>query len=119
MKIEVNPRMRPRTISEYQKMFAEIYPPSRRSLEHAGIHLAEEVGELSEAVLQFRGRHSEEDFNLVVLEASDLYSCMMGVMNSLGVDYEKELVGMFSKGCHICRKSPCVCDYQFVINFKS
>ena len=110
---------RPSTIGGLQKMFDMIYPSSRRTIEQAGIHLAEEVGELSEAVLRFRGHHRDADFDQIVLEASDLFSCYMAVFNSLPLDYHTELVKAFSDGCHACRKSPCECPYDYVLNFKS
>jgi NTP pyrophosphatase (non-canonical NTP hydrolase) len=110
---------KPKTLKGFQTMFNEIYPAATRTLEHAGIHWVEEIGELSEAVLRFRGHHSEADFDQIILESSDLFSCFMGVFNSLGIDYQKELVSMFSNGCHVCKKTPCQCDYNFVLNFKS
>jgi NTP pyrophosphatase (non-canonical NTP hydrolase) len=109
----------PKTLGEMQKMFNDVYPAKTRTLEHAGIHLAEEVGELAEAVLQFRGHHTNKDFEQLKLEAADLYSCFMGVFNSLGVDYHKELVSMFFDGCHACKKTPCACEYDFVVKYRS
>ncbi|MDB5195506.1 MAG: hypothetical protein JWO84_690 [Parcubacteria group bacterium] len=117
--VKVNPRLRPRTLHDLQVMFNEIYPASTRTLEHAGIHLAEEVGEFSEAVMAFRGNHTESEFDNVILEASDLFSCFMGVFNSLEVDYEKTLVASFKNGCHACKHTPCICEYNYVVNFKS
>jgi len=119
VKISINDVLRPKTVSEFQKMFNDIYPAKNRTLEDAGIHLAEEVGELSEAVLKFRGHHAALDFDNVVLEASDLFSCFMGVLNSAGIEYHKILVEFYSDGCHVCKGTPCTCKYDFVINFKS
>ena len=119
LKIKLNDKIRPKTIADFQKMFNEIYPATSRTLEHAGIHLAEEVGELSEATLMLRGQHTPESFDQFKLEASDLVSCMMGVFNSAGIDYEKTLVEMFSHGCHECHQTPCVCEYNKVVNYKS
>ncbi len=119
LKIKVNDKRRPKTINGFQQMFNDLYPAKGRTLEHAGIHLAEEVGELSEAILMFRGQHSPEIFEQFKLEASDLISCIMGVFNSAGIDYEKTLVQMFSVGCHECHKTPCACEYNHVVNYKS
>jgi hypothetical protein len=47
--------LKPRTLEDFQTMFKRIYPTETRSLAHAGIHLAEELGEFSESVLTFRG----------------------------------------------------------------
>ena len=119
VELKANKHLKPKTIHEVQAMFNDIYPAKSRTLEHASIHMAEEVGELSEAVLRFRGHHREEDFEQVKLEAADLYSCFMGVFNSLNFDYHKELMKDFYKGCHVCHQTPCVCKYDFVINFRS
>ena len=119
LKIKADNKLCPKSIGDFQKMFNEIYPASSRTLEHAGIHLAEEVGELSEAALMFKGQHTPEGFSQFELEASDLVSCFMSVFNSAGIDYEKVLVQMFSNGCHECKKTPCACEYSHVVNFKS
>src|SRR6185369_4556472 len=69
VKLAVSGSVRPKTISGIQAMIGNIYPPHRRTIEEAGVHFAEEVGELSEAVLLFRGHHRDEDFDKVVLES--------------------------------------------------
>lgn len=119
VKIKVNDKLFSKSIGGFQKMFNEIYPAQDRTLEHAGIHLAEEVGELSESILAFKGQHTAEGFAQLKLEASDLVSCIMGVFNSAGIDYEKTLVEMFTNGCHECKQTPCACQYSHVVNYKS
>lgn len=119
MRIRSQGKKRPKTFAQFQKMFADIYSPSRRTLEGAGIHLAEELGELSEAFLKYRGERNEKDFGKVKKEAADFFSCLMGVFNSLNVSVPKELSRLFRKNCHACRKAPCECSFSFVMNFKS
>lgn len=118
-KIEIDESKKPQNLKDFQKMFATIYPSNTRTLEHAGIHLAEEIGELSEAVLAYKGKHGDLEFSNIVLEASDLYSCFNGVFNSLDVSIADELSNLFIEDCHKCKKAPCVCTYDEVINFKS
>ncbi len=110
---------RPKNLDSFQHMFKEIYPPQKRNLEQAGIHLAEELGEFSEAILTYRGAHKEKDFNQIPLEAADLLSCFTGVFNSLEVDMAKELAFIWSNNCHICHNAPCICDFVYITNFKS
>ncbi len=110
---------RPKTIQGLQKMFNDIYPAPQRTLESAGVHLAEEIGELSEAVLKFRGSHTDKDLENVVAEASDLFSCLMGVCNSIHFNVAKEFARSYTNGCHVCHKTPCVCTYQFIMDFRS
>jgi NTP pyrophosphatase (non-canonical NTP hydrolase) len=110
---------RPKTISDFQVMFESIYPSGRRSLDHSGIHLAEEMGELSEAFMAYRGDHSEKNFAKIRHEAADWLSCFMGVFNSLDLNLADELSRMFSKNCHECKKTPCECSFERVVNYKS
>ena len=100
-------------------MFEKIYPSKKRTLVDAGIHLAEEIGELAETVLAYRGSHREEDFNNIKIEAADLFSCIMGVFNSMNISANEEVSVIFSKNCHICKKAPCQCDFSHIIRFKS
>lgn len=117
--VQIDNSMKPATLSGFQKMFREIYPPSLRTAEHAGIHLAEEMGELSEAILAYRSSRENGDFEKVALEAADLVSCLIGVFNSLDVDIAHELAAYYSDGCHQCHHSPCECNFQTVLSFKS
>lgn len=112
-------KKRPQTLKDFQEMFYKIYPPQNRTLEQAGIHLVEEIGEFSEAILTYRGQHKDEDFSNVVFEAADLFSCFASVFNSLETDITKELSGMFSENCHVCKKAPCVCTFVDITGFKS
>lgn len=118
-KVPVDQSHRPGTLAGFQKMFNSIYPSSTRTLEHAGVHLAEEIGEFSEALLAYRGERTNEDFQEVMLEAADYFSCMMGVFNSLGIDVAQELSKMYPNNCHECFSVPCVCGFVKIKSFKS
>ncbi len=117
-RVKANPRLRPKTIQQFQQMFEAIYPAGSRTLDQAGIHLAEEIGELAEAVLTYRGAHRESDFTNVILEAADLFSCFMGVFNSLGADVAASLAKLFFRNCQVCHLAPCTCDFDQVMKFK-
>ena len=110
---------KPGTLAGYQRMFNNIYPPSSRTLEHAGVHLAEEVGEFSEALMAYRAEKRSEDFNEVLLEAADYFSCLIGVFNSLNIDLAKELAYSFPKNCHECLNAPCTCTYTKIKIYSS
>lgn len=118
-KLVIGNRKRPKTLFQFQEMFKRIYPPEQRTIEAAGIHLAEELGELSEAIFRYRGQRKEKDFNRIAIEAADLFSCLMGVFNSLDVSVAKELSTIFSQNCHVCKKAPCQCSFSYIVNFKS
>lgn len=110
---------KPQDLSEYQKMFEKIYPAKTRTLDHAGIHLAEEQGEISEAIQIFTGSHDNKYFQSIVEESADYFSCVMGVFNSAGIDFEKEMLEFFENNCHVCHKLPCSCDFTIIAEFKS
>jgi len=118
-KVFIDENKRPKTFKDFQNMFSEIYPPQNRTIEHAGVHLAEEIGEFSEAILTYRGERKNEDFKKIALEVADLFSCFMGVFNSLETDVAKELSIMFSNNCHVCKNAPCTCNFVDITGFES
>jgi len=110
---------RPRSLRAFQQMFNAIYPPEHRTLADAGVHLAEEVGEVAEAVHNFLGRHIESQFDDIKVEIADLMSCIFGVANSARIDVARELEKLFSRGCHVCHKAPCACNFSSVSRLKT
>lgn len=119
MNVPVDGSKRPAKLKDFQAMFQMIYPADKRTLNKAGVHMAEEVGEFSEALLAYRGDHRREYFENVILEAADLFSHYLCVFNSLGFDIAGELAGMFRENCHECGKAPCECDFNFVVDYRS
>lgn len=118
-KVFVDDKKHPKILKDFQNMFSKIYPSETRTVEHAGIHLAEELGEVEEAILTYRGGHKESDFDKIPLEAADLFSCFMSVFNSLELDVAKELSIMFSNNCHVCKNAPCTCSFKDIAGFQS
>ena len=110
--------LKPRKLSDFQKMFSLIYPPKSRTLSHAGVHLAEEMGELNESIHCFLGEHKNRQFEEIKDEIADYISCIFGVANSAGIDMAKELAKIYYKNCHVCHKIPCICNFSFVAKFK-
>jgi len=110
---------RPATLKDFQTMFEKIYPAQKRTLEHAGIHLAEELGEFSESLLVYRGEHKDGHFDNIAAEAADVFSCFMGVLNSLKIKLAEELAKKYSENCHVCKKAPCECSFSFIVGYKS
>ncbi len=86
---------KPRSLQEFQAMFALIYPPSKRTLADAGVHLAEEVGEVSEAVSNFLGQHHDDQLKDIESEIADLVSCTFGVANSADIHIAEELAQLY------------------------
>jgi NTP pyrophosphatase (non-canonical NTP hydrolase) len=118
-KINIDEFKKPESLEEYQTMFEKIYPSSTRTLDHAGVHLAEELGEFSEAILAYKGEHKDGYFDDVILEAADVFSCMTGIFNSMKINVAGELSQIYQNNCHVCHQAPCACDYNSVIKFIS
>jgi len=117
--IKADNSKKPHTLERFQEMFKSIYPPKSRTLEHAGIHLAEEIGEFAEAFVSYKGAHQDKYLKHISKEAADVFSCFVGVCNSYGINIAKELSKMFRRNCHECHKAPCKCSFQRVINYQS
>jgi len=111
--------LRPQTLSAFQNMFSAIYPPEKRTLVDAGVHLAEEMGEVSEAMNNFLGQHLTNQFEEIKSEIADLISCIFGVANSANIDVAKGLEKMFVNDCHVCHSAPCVCNFTSVSKIKT
>ncbi len=115
-KITTISSLRPKTLSDFQKMFQAIYPHEKRTLADAGIHLAEETGELSEAVHSYLGQHTKKQFDRIRLELADLLSCIFGVANSADILVGDEFEKLYRNGCQECHRMPCVCTFAYVAN---
>jgi NTP pyrophosphatase (non-canonical NTP hydrolase) len=113
--LKIDKRLRPRTVRETQMMFQKIYPRRQRKLNDAGIHLAEEVGEVSEAIHNYLGQHEMKQFIEIKKEISDLISCIFGVANSLPFDVAKELATMYNNNCYVCHQAPCICSFTDIV----
>jgi NTP pyrophosphatase (non-canonical NTP hydrolase) len=100
-------------------MFDQIYPSNSRTLAEAGVHLAEEMGELSEAIHIYLGEHHGPQFKDIEDEAADYLSCLFGVANSAKIDIALQLESFFYKNCHVCHNLPCSCNFSFVSRFRS
>lgn len=118
-KVKTNMKLKPKSLKEYQSMFNNIYPSSGRSVADAGVHLAEEMGEVAEAINNYLGNRDRKMLIPIKSEMADFVSCLFGVANSISCDMEKELVKVCKNNCHVCHKAPCQCTFESVMNFKS
>lgn len=119
IKISRVPSKRPNRMIDIQQMFNEIYPAETRTLADAGVHMAEEAGEVSEAMSVYLGEHKAQQFANLTDEIADWYSCAFGVANSAGIDVAGGLAKMFYDGCHVCHNTPCSCNFTAVSGYKS
>lgn len=119
LKVKIDNTKCPLTLGDFQIMFQAVYPAETRTLADAGVHLAEEMGEVSEAIHNYLGQHLSRQFDDVRLEIADYVSCIFGVANSANIDVGKELAELFQDNCHVCHKAPCECRFADVAQLKS
>lgn len=112
-KREVPLRSRPTSIGGWQTMFADIY---QNKLQDSAMHLAEEMGELAEALRNYQATHSSLWFEKITEELVDLVTNIFAVANCTYINLELELVKYFSHGCPKCSQVPCYCGYVTVDN---
>jgi NTP pyrophosphatase (non-canonical NTP hydrolase) len=118
-RIAAKSKNRPKTLEDFQRMLARIYPPRTRTLADAGLHLAEETGEVSEAISVFLGEHKPEQFKRIPRELADYISCLFGVANSAKLNVARILAAHYRKNCHACHKIPCACGFSYIAKFDS
>lgn len=115
-RLKVDSTLRPHTIREFQTMFNSIYPASRRTHAEAGMHLAEEIGEVAEALHGYLGQHQQKQFEAIRHEIADCVSCMFGLATSAKIDVAVELATLFKNNCHVCHKAPCICTFGTIVS---
>lgn len=98
----------PVSLRDWQKMFAEIYP---NTVLVSAIHLAEEAGEVNEALQTHSATHQEGSFWKVVEELVDVVTNIFGVANCIKLDLATGMAGYFAEGCPRCRHFPCLCGF--------
>jgi NTP pyrophosphatase (non-canonical NTP hydrolase) len=113
-KLTVDESKRPKNLNDYQVMFEAIYPSNSRTLVDVGIHLAEEVGEISEAIHIYLGEHQPIQLEQIRLELADYFSCVFGVANSTPFNIAEKLSKMYKSGCPICKHDVCDCTFSVI-----
>ena len=111
-----NSRKRPHRISEWQRMFADVYPVQQT--EEYGptfARLVEELGELSEALRIFPASPG-----YYLSEAADLFAWLMHIQNlvdrrgnprkeAIGLPLEKDFARLYPDRCVSCGEALCKC----------
>lgn len=99
---------KPYSLSQWQRMFARIYP---NVVQNSAMHLSEEVGEVGEAIRNHLATHAEKWFRRIVEELVDTITNIFSVASCLGLDLAGELADYFAEGCPKCHQAPCDCGY--------
>ncbi|MBN2585225.1 hypothetical protein JXA59_01060 [Patescibacteria group bacterium] len=116
-KLLIDESKRPATLKDFQKMFSDIYPTNGRTLADAGIHWAEETGEMSEAIHAYIQEHRPDQLQSIADEVADFVSCIFGVANSAGIDVADGSAELFYKNCLACHNIPCTCSIEHINKF--
>lgn len=101
--------IRPASMRDWQEMFVGIYP--NNSALGSAVHLAEEIGELSERVRNFSGKHNAESFEKIKEEAVDVLANLFAVASCLKINLAEVSAKYFTDGCPKCEVCPCQCSY--------
>lgn len=101
-------REQPVSLVDWQKMFGEIYP---NVIINSAIHLAEEAGEVDEAIRIYLATHDIDWFNKLIEELIDVITNIFGVANCLKFNLAAGVVAYFVQGCPGCNRTPCACGY--------
>lgn len=97
---------RPRTLSEWQRMFAKIYgiENAKQGLDHAFARLPEEISEVIECIVPF----NQNNYHLQ-LELADLGARIFAVAELLAIDLEATFLSQYRGVCPSCQKGECCC----------
>ena len=99
---------RPVSLSAWQKMFWKIYP---NTVQNSAIHLAEEAGEVDEAIRNHLATHNNDWFSKIVEELVDTVTNIFAVSSCLKINLAVSFAEYFSEGCPGCKSAPCKCGY--------
>ncbi len=98
----------PVSLRDWQEMFARVYP---NVVLVSAIHLAEEAGEVNEALQAHSATHRDDCFWKIIEELVDAITNIFSVANCLRLDLAAGMAEYFSDGCPRCQRSPCECGY--------
>jgi NTP pyrophosphatase (non-canonical NTP hydrolase) len=107
-------------VVQFQLMFKNIYP--QNTIKDAGFHLAEEVAELTEAYMDYMARHSDSDFEEVLIELVDVIANLFAVANTMSeiqtfsIILTNHYLDTFGNGCPKCQMGSCSCGFTVTAN---
>ena len=92
-------------IKEFQDRIKKnfFHKDSRRGPEKTYLWLMEEIGELSQAIL-------ENDKQNIAEELSDVAAWIFSLANIYGIDLDSAMQDKYPDTCKVCHSSPCICE---------
>lgn len=99
---------RPMSLAEWQKMFGSIYP---NPIIDQAAHLAEEAGEVDEAIRNFAATHNSDWLMKTIEELVDVVTNIFGIANCRRLYLSEHMAKYFSAGCPRCHREVCNCGF--------
>lgn len=100
---------KPKTIRDWQKMVAKIYPDEK--IKELLMIFLRKNDDLSYSFRLFLREKQMKYFKEIENKSADYFILFLRVFNSLNIDLNNSFLKMFEKGCHVCHKIPCQCNY--------
>lgn len=100
---------RPERIQAWQEMVKKIYP-DEDTPELLMIFLRK-TDDLSYSFRLFLKEKQIKYFKEIEIKSADYFILFLRIFNSMDADLEKKFYPFFKKGCHVCCKTPCICNY--------
>jgi len=100
---------KPQKIIEWQKMVEKIYPKS--NIETLKYLLPHVLDELNHSVRVFLRKREKKSFKDIEINTADYFIILLRIYNYFNVDIAKYFWQMFGRGCYVCHRTPCICNY--------
>lgn len=100
---------RPQTVSDWQAMIGKIYQDD----EYPQIldKFFESFNQLNFIFRLFLRKKKKSQFVQLERSCVDHFMIILRIYNTLEADLTKHFQAMFNRGCYVCHRTPCVCNY--------
>jgi NTP pyrophosphatase (non-canonical NTP hydrolase) len=103
-------------IRAFQQLIRDIYfqKDSQRGLNGTFLWFVEEVGELSEAVGNFKRNKLADSKDNIAKELADIFAWGASIANIIDIDLEEAIRAKYPNRCLKCSSRPCKCNTKGV-----
>ncbi|TES97041.1 hypothetical protein E3J85_00685 [Patescibacteria group bacterium] len=100
---------KPQSLKEWQEVIGKIYP--NEDVNEVNFRILYQTNNLDYAFRNFLRRKEKKHFKKIENQSADCFVLFVRALNALEIDLEKEFDHLFGKGCYVCHKMPCECNY--------
>lgn len=100
---------RPKTIFSWQEMVKKIYP--NENINDLLMRFLRKNDDLSYSFRLFLKEKQMKYFKEIETKSSDYFILFLRLFNAIDFDLNKKFYSMFNRGCYVCHRVPCVCNY--------